>query len=268
MHALTTRQASAAAARGAIAHRRAAAPASSCAPVAAAPRRRLSSILVFASERHGSSSSGHHGHGHGHGGSSGPTPPNAPAQPSRRGVSTKEPPPATQPMPGSAAPAPSLFGMLSSLWPAGGAAAKQAEELERQARAVKVRVLESRLELEAELEACEAPGAPPLVVVASTSWCGPCKLQIEDLEEAAAKRGGLSALRIVKIDVEQKEGGLADVASELGVSKLPTLLFCGGKGKGSAAVRTTGLLRRKTLDDILDNRMSFLGTDLSKAVNY
>jgi thiol-disulfide isomerase/thioredoxin len=158
--------------------------------------------------------------------------------------------------------------MLSSLWPVGGAASKQREreQSERRAAAL-VKPLASRLELEAELEACEAPGAPPLVVIMSTSWCGPCKLLAEDLQEAAEQRGPV-ALRVVKIDVEQVEGGLADVASALKIQKLPTVFFCGGQGKGKPALRTTGLLKKKVLDDLIDNRSAFLGTDLIKAATY
>jgi thiol-disulfide isomerase/thioredoxin len=258
MHALAARQAQAAVARGAIAGRR-------YHHHAHARRAPLTPTVVASADRGG------HGHGH-HGGSTrGPTPPNPPAEQSRRGVSTKEPPRAPPSLADSASSSsPSLFGALSGLFPFGGAASKRAEQerAEQALAAVKIKPLASRLELEAELAACEAPGAPPLVVVASTAWCGPCKLMVEDLEEAAARRGGPLVLRLVKIDVEQEEGGLKQLASELGINKLPTLFFCGGKGAKAASVRTTGLLRRKVLDDVLDNRMSFLGTDLGKAVTY
>jgi thioredoxin-like negative regulator of GroEL len=165
--------------------------------------------------------------------------------------------------------------MISSLWPgAGGAAQQRAARASAEARAASaVRPLASRLELEAELRACEAPGAPPLLVILSTSWCGPCKLLAEDLQEAAERRaaqrggGGAGAVRIVKLDVEQREGGLAEVASALKVQKLPTLFVCGGRGAGKPALRTTGLLKRKVIDDLID-RSAFMGSDLGSAVLY
>jgi len=177
-------------------------------------------------------------------------------------------PPAPPPL-SAAGKAPSLFGMLSSLWPVGGAASRAAQAREVERRPPSARPMASRLELEAELAACEAEGAPPLVVVFSTAWCGPCKLFVEDLAKVASARGGAGAgLRVVKVDIEQREGGLAELASSLGVTKLPTAMFCGGKGGGAPAVRTQGLLRRAVLEDLIDNRVAFLGTNLGEAVTY
>lgn len=227
-------------------------------------RRPRPSLMVLAADGHGVHG-GAHGHGHGHSGNAA-APTKTTVAAGKAGAASSVPANAP-PSPASfehGAP-PSLFGMLSSLWPVGGAASKQ-QELEQSQRrqAVLVKPLASRLELEAELEACEAPGAPPLVVIMSTSWCGPCKLLAEDLQEAAERRPG--ALRVLKLDVEQEEGGLKEFASNLKVQKLPTVFWCGGGGKGKAAVRTTGLLKRKILDDLIDNRSAFLGTDLDKAV--
>lgn len=80
----------------------------------------------------------------------------------------------------------------------------------------------SAQQLQLRLQECSEV---PLVVVFSAVWCGPCKVMMQRLEKLATQLGP-GVVKVVKIDTDESEGG-SELATELGVYKLPTIMFCG-----------------------------------------
>lgn len=67
-------------------------------------------------------------------------------------------------------------------------------------------------------------GNTPMIIDFYASWCGPCKRLEPILEELAQTYKG--KVRIVKVNTETER----QLAGELGVQSLPTLLFVPAKG--------------------------------------
>lgn len=86
-------------------------------------------------------------------------------------------------------------------------------------------------ELAQLLDDAAAPGAAPLIAIFSKVSCGPCKVMQARLESLAAAAGP-GGLTVVKVDTDLEPA----LASELRVSKLPTLMFV-GPNAGRPAVR-------------------------------
>ena len=64
----------------------------------------------------------------------------------------------------------------------------------------------------------------PVLVDMWATWCGPCRAQLPIVEQVAGQAG--EKARVVKVNVDD----VPDVASDLGVTSIPTLLvFQGGK---------------------------------------
>lgn len=130
----------------------------------------------------------------------------------------------------------------------------------------------SRAELELLLQAQTAPAAAegscsqaPLVVVFSATWCGPCKVMMQRMENIA-KQLGPRGVKVVKIDTDESEGG-SELASELGIYKLPTLMFC-GPNEGKGAVQVQGLVKESVLLDMVLHKAAFMGNDLAGCMKW
>lgn len=117
------------------------------------------------------------------------------------------------------------------------------------------------------LAACDA-GAPPLVVVFSAHWCGPCQLLAKQLVASAAQlrqpggAGPPQGFTLVKVEAPDAPA----LASRLGVHALPCTFVAGPAGAGAPALRFEGLLRHSVIADAVAVKARILGSDLARAV--
>jgi thioredoxin 1 len=82
----------------------------------------------------------------------------------------------------------------------------------------------------------------PVLVDMWATWCGPCRAQLPIVAQVATQAGDKA--RVVKVNVDE----LSDVATDLGVSSIPTLIvFQGGK----ETRRFVGLQSADTLSSAL-----------------
>ena len=82
-----------------------------------------------------------------------------------------------------------------------------------------------------------------VVVDFYADWCGPCHAIAPEVEALASEVG--EAATFVKIDVDANP----DIASELGIMGIPTVIHFGPDG--SEVARSTGLVRSAMLADAL-----------------
>eukprot|EP01025_Chloroclados_australasicus_P048368 TRINITY_DN547_c1_g1_i1.p3 TRINITY_DN547_c1_g1~~TRINITY_DN547_c1_g1_i1.p3 ORF type:complete len:167 (-),score=17.42 TRINITY_DN547_c1_g1_i1:507-1007(-) len=92
-----------------------------------------------------------------------------------------------------------------------------------------------------ELELAIAGRDRPLIIDFYAPWCGPCLVVADELKKVAKKLG--EGVRIVKVDADKE----ANLASELQIFGLPTLIFV-GTDSSKPALRHEGLLMA---DDII-----------------
>lgn len=84
--------------------------------------------------------------------------------------------------------------------------------------------------------------------------------------ENIAKQLGPRGVKVVKIDTDESEGG-SELASELGIYKLPTLMFC-GPNEGKGAVQVQGLVKESVLLDMVQHKAAFMGNDLAGCMKW
>lgn len=72
-------------------------------------------------------------------------------------------------------------------------------------------------------------GDKPCIVDFYATWCGPCKRVAPILDELAKEFKG--KIIIYKIDTDQEQ----ELSTELGISSIPTLLFCPMNGQPQVA---------------------------------
>eukprot|EP00878_Enallax_costatus_P003939 GHUV01004160.1.p1 GENE.GHUV01004160.1~~GHUV01004160.1.p1 ORF type:complete len:213 (+),score=38.58 GHUV01004160.1:192-830(+) len=118
----------------------------------------------------------------------------------------------------------------------------------------------SAAELSDILESLPTAGqATAVVVVFSAVWCGPCKVMMQRLE-SISKSHRSHGVKVVKIDTDESEGG-SELASQLGIHKLPTMVFCGPQ-EGKSTIHLQGLVKESYMTDLVLNRCQYLGNDL------
>lgn len=87
-------------------------------------------------------------------------------------------------------------------------------------------------------------GTKPAVIDFYADWCGPCRMLAPILEELSVEYNGAVVFYKVNIDKEP------DVARVLGISSIPTLLYCKPQSQPSKSV---GALSKKELQQAIDD---------------
>ena len=84
----------------------------------------------------------------------------------------------------------------------------------------------------------------PLVVDFWATWCGPCSMIAPIVEELAKEYEG--RVNVAKCDIEECE----DIAAELGIRNIPTLLFIKG---GQVVDKLVGAQSKTKLQEKIEN---------------
>ena len=84
----------------------------------------------------------------------------------------------------------------------------------------------------------------PLVVDFWAKWCGPCRMIAPIVEELAKEYEG--RVNVAKCDIEECE----DIAAELGIRNIPTLLFIKG---GQVVDKLVGAQSKTKLQEKIEN---------------
>eukprot|EP00245_Coleochaete_scutata_P017420 TRINITY_DN8536_c0_g2_i1.p1 TRINITY_DN8536_c0_g2~~TRINITY_DN8536_c0_g2_i1.p1 ORF type:complete len:190 (-),score=40.91 TRINITY_DN8536_c0_g2_i1:42-611(-) len=84
----------------------------------------------------------------------------------------------------------------------------------------------------------------PMVVDFYATWCGPCVILAQELEQLALEYG--DGVKFVKVDTDEEH----ELASQLEIRGLPTMVFV-SNDKAKNAIRTEGLLPRETIREII-----------------
>ncbi|GFR50916.1 hypothetical protein Agub_g13234 [Astrephomene gubernaculifera] len=96
------------------------------------------------------------------------------------------------------------------------------------------------------------------VVMFTATWCGPCSIVYREMQAAAARLQGRPPTAILVVDVEENK----ELASQLGIKALPTLLYLGPDGS-RGPIFTQGPVSASFILDALERAASFGGRDMS-----
>ncbi|KAG2492425.1 hypothetical protein HYH03_009368 [Edaphochlamys debaryana] len=91
----------------------------------------------------------------------------------------------------------------------------------------------------------------------TAEWCGPCSLVYKELRQVTGRLEGRRPAAILVIDVEKNK----ELASELGVRSLPTLLYMGSSA-ARGPIFTQGPVSADLILDMLDRAEGFGGWDV------
>lgn len=95
-----------------------------------------------------------------------------------------------------------------------------------------------------ELDSLLSERALPLVVDFYATWCGPCVLLAQELEQLAVEYHG--QIQFLKVDTDEEY----ELAQQLQIRGLPTVVFV-SQDKSKPALRTEGLLPSATIKELL-----------------
>ncbi|GLC44812.1 hypothetical protein PLESTM_001647800 [Pleodorina starrii] len=95
------------------------------------------------------------------------------------------------------------------------------------------------------------------VVMFTATWCGPCSIVYRELTLAAGRLQGRPPTAILVVDVEEEK----DLASELGIKALPTLLYM-SPDNSRGPVFSQGPVSASFILDALDRAAGFGGRDV------
>eukprot|EP00931_Biecheleriopsis_adriatica_P111856 TRINITY_DN86320_c0_g1_i1.p1 TRINITY_DN86320_c0_g1~~TRINITY_DN86320_c0_g1_i1.p1 ORF type:complete len:167 (+),score=35.30 TRINITY_DN86320_c0_g1_i1:27-527(+) len=98
-----------------------------------------------------------------------------------------------------------------------------------------------------EMELAVEQGGP-VVVDFYAAWCGPCQLLGPELAEVARRLG--DRVTVLKVDTDLEP----DLATQLGIEALPTLLFF-KDGKMTPVQRIEGVVTRDMLEDLVKEHL-------------
>jgi len=88
----------------------------------------------------------------------------------------------------------------------------------------------------------------PMVVDFYATWCGPCMLLAQELEQLAVEYG--DRVRFLKIDTDEEH----ELANQMQIRGLPTMVFVSPDTE-KLAIRTEGLLPTNTIRDIIEKEL-------------
>ncbi|KXZ41278.1 hypothetical protein GPECTOR_583g642 [Gonium pectorale] len=91
----------------------------------------------------------------------------------------------------------------------------------------------------------------------TATWCGPCSMVHKELKQAVRKLEGRPPCAVLVVDVEENK----ELASELGVKALPTLLYL-GREVGRAPIYTQGPVSASAILDTMDRATAFGGRNM------
>jgi thioredoxin len=88
----------------------------------------------------------------------------------------------------------------------------------------------------------------PMVVDFYATWCGPCILLAQELEQLAVEYG--DRVRFLKIDTDEEH----ELANQMEIRGLPTMVFVSPDTE-KLAIRTEGLLATNVIRDIIEKEL-------------
>ncbi|KAG0560560.1 hypothetical protein M758_10G185200 [Ceratodon purpureus] len=88
----------------------------------------------------------------------------------------------------------------------------------------------------------------PMVVDFYATWCGPCILLAQELEQLAVEYG--DRVRFLKIDTDEEH----ELANQMEIRGLPTMVFVSPDTE-KLAIRTEGLLSTNVIRDIIEKEL-------------
>lgn len=88
----------------------------------------------------------------------------------------------------------------------------------------------------------------PMIIDFYATWCGPCVVLAQELEQLAVEYG--EDIRFLKVDTDEEH----ELASQMEIRGLPTMVFV-SKDVDKLAIRTEGLLPTDTIRDIIEKEI-------------
>ncbi|KAL3683943.1 hypothetical protein R1sor_001965 [Riccia sorocarpa] len=88
----------------------------------------------------------------------------------------------------------------------------------------------------------------PIIIDFYATWCGPCIVLAQELEDLAVEYG--EEVRFLKVDTDEEH----ELATQMEIRGLPTMVFVSSDTE-KLAIRTEGLLPSDTIRNIIENEL-------------
>ncbi|KAL3695121.1 hypothetical protein R1sor_008772 [Riccia sorocarpa] len=88
----------------------------------------------------------------------------------------------------------------------------------------------------------------PIIIDFYATWCGPCIVLAQELEDLAVEYG--DEVRFLKVDTDEEH----ELATQMEIRGLPTMVFVSSDTE-KLAIRTEGLLPSDTIRNIIENEL-------------